>query len=68
MEPTVKAGNAPGSIEEMLQSAQRQLQRARVHRLAVIERARREGVSWPKIAEQLGISDVAARRLHARNS
>lgn len=67
MEPTVTAGNAPGSIEELLESSARQLERARIHRLAVIARARRENVSWPKIGEALGISDVAARRLHARN-
>lgn len=55
------------AIEFELRAVARELDEVRVRRIALIARARSEGTSWPRIGKALGITDVAARRLHARN-
>lgn len=50
-----------------LQEAAAHLEQSRLNRLRWISLARTYGLTWAEIGQHLGISDVAARRLHQRN-
>lgn len=51
-----------------LQEAAAHLKQSQTNRLRWIELARTYGLTWAEIGQNLGISGVAARRLHNRNT
>jgi transposase len=51
----------------VLERSETMYESARSIRIAAVAAAREQGLSWYAIADRLGMSAVAARRLHLRN-